>query len=92
MKPFEQGLRVCTPRHEALTRRYEIARTAIEFLAALAFIIGSLLFFYPDMVYTGTWLFLIGSIFFAIRPTIRLLLELHLSRLPMLDELEPAGG
>ncbi|WP_366556682.1 YrhK family protein [Aquibaculum sediminis] len=91
MKPFDQGLRLRTPRHEALTRRYEIARTAIEFLAALAFIVGSVLFFYSALVYTGTWFFLVGSVFFAVRPTIRLLLELHLARLPALDELEPAG-
>jgi len=92
MKPFDQGLRTRSPRHEALTRRYEITRTVIEFLAALAFVVGSVLFFYPALVYAGTWFFVVGSVFFAVRPTIRLLLELHLARLPLLEELEPASA
>jgi hypothetical protein len=40
----------------------------------------------------GTWLFLIGSILFAVRPTIRLALELHLARLPVPDEFRPYGA
>lgn len=92
MKPFDQGLRTRSARHEALTRRYEIARTLIEFLAALAFVVGSVLFFYSALIYAGTWFFLIGSVFFAVRPTIRFVLELHLARLPLLEELEPAGA
>lgn len=92
MGPFDHGLRSRTPRHADIVRRYEIARTLVEFLAALAFIVGSVFFFYPCLVYTGTWLFVIGSVFFAIRPTVRLALELHLASLPVPDELKPHGA
>jgi len=66
----------------ARTRRlyavYEIAYTLVDFLAALAFIVGSVLFFYAALQTAGTWLFLVGSILFAVRPTIRLMRELAL--------------
>lgn len=89
---FKTSLRWTSPRHEVIVRRYEIARTAIEFLAAVAFIVGSILFFYPALVYAGTWLFVIGSVLFAVRPTIRLALELHIARLPRLAPLASEAG
>lgn len=91
MKPFDHGLRTCSPRHAEIVRRYEIGRTLVEFLAAVAFIIGSVFFFYPDLVYAGTWFFVIGSVLFAARPTVRLALELHLARIPVAEEFSPAG-
>lgn len=50
----------------------------INFLAAIAFIVGSVLFFNTATTTTGTWLFLIGSIFFAVSPTVTLLREMRL--------------
>lgn len=91
MKPFDHGLRSASARHAMAVRHYELARTLVEFLAAIAFIAGSILFFYSALVIAGTWLFLIGSILFAVRPSIRLLLELHLARLPVPDEFRPYG-
>ena len=35
----------------------------------------------------GTWLFLIGSICFALKPTIRLTREIHYFRIGQVDEL-----
>lgn len=86
MKPFDDALRTRSPRHAEITRRYEIGRTLVEFLAAVSFIIGSIFFFYPGLVYAGTWLFVIGSVLFAVRPTVRLALELHLASLPVPGE------
>ena len=89
MKLFDHKLRSATERHERAVRHYELARTLVEFLAALCFIVGSILFFYAALQFAGTWLFLIGSILFAVRPTMRLMLELHLTRLPVPREFRP---
>ena len=92
MKLFDGVARHASPDHATLVRRYELVRTLIEFLAAVFFIIGSVFFFYESLLFAGTWLFLIGSILFAVRPTIRLALELHLARLPVPDEFRPYGA
>ncbi|PVB63798.1 YrhK family protein [Labrenzia sp. 011] len=89
---FETGRRTATPDHAELVRRFELYRTLIEFMAALAFIVGSVFFFYERLIYAGTWLFLIGSVFFAVRPGIRLLLELRLANLPVPEEFRPYGA
>ncbi len=91
MKIFDSRNRLHTKNHAEIVRSYEIIRTVIEFCAALCFVAGSVLFFYDDYIYAGTWLFVIGSLFFAFRPTIRLLLEFHLVNLPIPDEFRPYG-
>ncbi|MTI46042.1 YrhK-like protein [Roseibium hamelinense] len=91
-KLFDGTLRVASQDHAELVRRYELYRTIVEFLAALTFVIGSVFFFYDSLIYAGTWFFLIGSILFAVRPTIRLLLELHLAHLPVPKEFRPYGA
>lgn len=91
-KLFDHGVRTATPRHEEAVRKFEFYRTLIEFLAAATFVAGSICFFYDSLMVAGTWLFLIGSIFFAVRPTIRLLLELRLANLPVPDEMRPYGA
>ncbi len=60
--------------------RFEIAYTGVDFAAALLFVIGSVLFFGEDTQRTGTWFFLIGSLFFALKPTLRLARELWFLR------------
>lgn len=44
------------------------------------FVIGSILFFEPVTTYAGTWMFLIGSILFAIAPTLALASEINARR------------
>jgi hypothetical protein len=92
MKLFDESVRSATPSHEQLVRRYEFGRTVVEFMAAVTFIVGSVFFFYESLTYAGTWLFVIGSVLFAVRPSIRLLLELHLARLPVPAEFRPYGA
>ncbi len=58
---------------------FEIAYTAIDFVAAALFIVGSVLFFNEATTRAGTWLFLIGSVFFALKPTLRLTREIWLA-------------
>jgi hypothetical protein len=70
-----------------LWARYEIYYTFVDFGAAFAFIIGSVMFFSEDWQTPGTWLFLIGSILFAMKPTIRLVREIKLYRMGDYDDL-----
>lgn len=60
---------------------YQWAHLVADFTAALLFIAGSICFLYPDLQDIGSWLFLVGSIFFALKPTIRLARFLHIRRL-----------
>ncbi|POF29345.1 YrhK family protein [Roseibium marinum] len=89
---FDTGNRTATADHAEVVRKYELYRTLVEFLAAFAFVVGSVFFFYESLLYAGTWLFLVGSILFAVRPSIRLLLELRLANLPVPDEFRPYGA
>lgn len=89
---FDIRSRTASKDHAEIVRCYELYRTLVEFLAALAFIVGSIFFFYESLIYAGTWLFLVGSVLFAVRPSIRLLLELRLANLPVPDEFRPYGA
>ncbi|MGF1562851.1 MAG: YrhK family protein [Geminicoccaceae bacterium] len=72
-------------RHARLYALYEILFTIADFSAAFLFIIGSILFFREQTVTLGTWMFLIGSVFFALKPSIRLAREVHYWRLGDVD-------
>lgn len=65
-----------------IRRRYEFASIANDFLIALWFLVGSVLFLYPSTERVGVWLFIAGSFQFLIRPTIRLASHVHLQRVP----------
>lgn len=67
-----------TERHCKTYASFEIAHTLVDFSAAVLFIIGSIMFFSDAWATMGTWMFLIGSIFFAVKPTLRLFRELRL--------------
>ncbi|MEM9197749.1 MAG: YrhK family protein [Pseudomonadota bacterium] len=80
---FKPHLFNATPEHRQVYGLYERIYTLVDVAAAWLFIVGSIMFFSATWERTGTWFFLIGSICFAARPTVRLLRELHLSRLPL---------
>lgn len=73
-----------TPGQHAL---YQWAHLLVDFTAALLFVAGSIFFLSPNFQDIGSWLFLIGSIFFAMKPTIRLVRFLHIRRLTKRAEL-----
>ena len=82
-------------RSPAWKRRYamfEIAHTLIDFLAAVFFIIGSVMFFSEAWLIPGTWLFLIGSILFACKPTLRLIREVRLAYAGDFDDVVRPGA
>ncbi|MEC9435185.1 MAG: YrhK family protein [Pseudomonadota bacterium] len=60
--------------------RYELIYTGVDFGAALCFVIGSVMFFSEAWMIPGTWLFLVGSILFAAKPSLRLAREIQLLR------------
>ena len=72
-----------TPRHAEIWSRYEKIYTALDFAAALSFLVGSVMFYDAALHVPATTLFVIGSAFFAAKPTVRMLRELHLARLPL---------
>jgi ABC-type proline/glycine betaine transport system permease subunit len=84
---FDPKTRTKTHANARLYAIYEVAYTFVDFLAAFLFIIGSILFFDTETVTFGTWLFLIGSICFALKPTIRLTREIHYYRIGRIEEL-----
>ena len=59
---------------------FEIAHTAADFTAALSFVIGSVMFFFSAWIVPGTWFFLVGSVLFALKPTIKLWREVDYVR------------
>lgn len=70
--------------HEQLVirRRYELVSILNDFFIAIWFLLGSVLFLYPSLEKVAIWLFIIGSVQFLIRPTIRLLAHFHIQRVP----------
>lgn len=69
-------------RELVIRRRYEALSIVNDILIAVWFTLGSVMFFSDAWTYTGTWLFVLGSIELLIRPTIRLIRQVHLQRLP----------
>ena len=70
-----------TRRHANIYGRYQAVRIVIDFCAAFCFVAGSILFLKPDSGLTAAVLFLVGSLCFAVKPTIDLVRAFHLKRL-----------
>ncbi|MEU4361324.1 YrhK family protein [Promicromonospora sp. NPDC023987] len=66
---------------------FEVLHTIADFLAALLFVVGSILFFSEKTKLAATVCFLIGSLFFAAKPSIRLVREYWLTRLDKVYQL-----
>jgi hypothetical protein len=77
MRFFDPANRSRTPRHARIWAAWEIVYPVVDFAAAFLFIVGSVFFFYASLTYWGTWMFLVGSVCFALKPTIRLVRELQ---------------
>jgi hypothetical protein len=82
MKLLDPRLSDLTPAHIAIAWRYQVVRTLVDFGAAVCFIIGSAFFFFARTTTAADWLFLVGSILFAVKPTIDVVRSMHLNRLP----------
>ena len=70
------------PEQLVIRRRYETLSILNDFLVAAWFLVGSVLFLYPSLERIGTWLFVVGSGQFMVRPALRLAHRVHLRRAP----------
>jgi hypothetical protein len=75
---FAPENRTRTPRNQRLYAAMELARTALDAVAALLFLTGSIMFFHEDFHVLARWFFIIGSFLFATRPVLRVLGEIQL--------------
>ncbi|PYE83902.1 YrhK family protein [Pseudoroseicyclus aestuarii] len=80
MKLFHHANGETTRETRHLWACYEVAYTAVDFTAAATFLIGSIMFYWSSLNTPAVTLFVIGSLCFALKPTIRLVRELHLMR------------
>ncbi|CUH78258.1 YrhK family protein [Tropicibacter naphthalenivorans] len=87
MTLFTHENRQKTDRSRRLYAAFEIAHTIVDFLAAICFLIGSILFFWKAYETPAIWLFVIGSAFFALKPTLRLIRELKLAAMGDAEDL-----
>ncbi|MFC7401955.1 YrhK family protein [Citricoccus sp. GCM10030269] len=79
MRLFDPRDRKDTDHLARVYAAFEIVHTAVDFLAAGLFIVGSFLFFSESTKTAGIWCFVAGSICFALKPTIRLTRELRMA-------------
>ncbi|MGF0539520.1 YrhK family protein [Agrobacterium sp. ES01] len=87
MKIFQPETATKTRTNRKLYAAYELAHTLVDFAAAVLFTIGSVLFFSESTQYSATWCFVIGSICFAMKPTIKITRELHYLLIGDFDDL-----
>lgn len=77
----DRPVRLHLGRDELVIRqRYEALSIANDVLIALWFLVGSILFFWEQTMTAATWCFVLGSVEFLLRPTIRLTRLVHLRR------------
>ena len=80
-----QGMKFRTLRHKQVYVAYQAVYDCVDALAAILFIIGSILFFHEATQTGGTWLFLIGSVCFAIRPVVHVVRDIHMGRISRME-------
>lgn len=64
-----------------IQKRYEFFYNLNEILIGILFVIGSIFFFWTATKVAGTWLFVIGSFEFLIRPFIKIGQKIHLQKI-----------
>jgi hypothetical protein len=88
---FDPRNRDISPATARRYARYEVLHTVADFTAAALFIVGSILFFFEATTAIGTWAFLVGSVCFALKPTIRLAREAWLTKQHEIERLAGAA-
>jgi hypothetical protein len=88
MKFFDPNNQTLSSRHRNIYAVYQVAHTAVDFTAAVLFLVGSVMFLYPSVEIPATWCFIIGSAFFMMKPTIRIVRELHFLAIGDITDLE----
>ena len=88
MKLFHPDNRNRSEAHKRIYAIHELAYTINDVGAAALFVIGSILFFKETTAYAGTWLFLLGSVMFGLRPMIKLVREIRYLRMGDYDDMQ----
>lgn len=76
---FDGSILGVKPNKRKAYAAFEILYTLVDFLAAMAFVVGSIMFLGEDLKTVATWFFISGSIMFALKPTIRVAREIKLA-------------
>lgn len=73
---------------------FELIYTAVDFSAAMCFVVGSVMYLFDAWARVGTYLFIVGSVLFAAKPTLRLIREIKLAAMGDIDTLagRDSGG
>ncbi len=66
--------------HITIQRRYEALGACNDALIAVWFLIGSFFFLSDSLEQSGTWLFIVGSAQLLIKPVLKLISLVHVSR------------
>ena len=69
------------PDELVIRQRYQVLSIINDVLIGIWFLIGSFMFFSDEWGFTGTCLFVLGSVEMLIRPVIRLIRHLHLQKI-----------
>lgn len=67
--------------HVIIQQRYEAIGALNDLLIAMWFLIGSFFFLNNSLMESGTWLFIVGSTQFLIKPLVKLASLIHLGRI-----------
>jgi hypothetical protein len=87
MKLFNPDNHTQSEEHKKIYAYCELSYTIVDVSAATLFVIGSFLFFSPATTYFVTWLFVVGSVLFGLRPTIKLYREFAYLRVGDYDDI-----
>lgn len=81
MRWFQRDHHKIGPEAVRLHAAFEVALTISDFLAAVLFVIGSVMFLSEEWTRLGTYLFILGSVLFAISPALKVMRELKLAKM-----------
>lgn len=87
MKLFDPSSSQKSPAHARVYATIEVIYTIVDFTAAGLFIAGSIMFFSRALMTPALWCFLVGSVCFALKPTLRLVRQLRYLKLDKIQEL-----
>lgn len=81
-----------TERRKQIYAAYELWYTVVDVGAAVSFLAGSVLFLSDATKTAGTYLFIAGSVFFLLKPAIRLMREARYAAHGDVDSLAKRAG
>ncbi|MBV7377436.1 YrhK family protein [Maritimibacter dapengensis] len=84
---FRHSNRQRTERSKTIYARFQLAYTAVDFAASLAFVAGSVMYMLNVSETTVIWTYLVGSVLFATKPTLRISREIKLYHMGHVDHL-----